>query len=217
MSRCSAAESETHPVSEEFEDIIESNSKAARRFRPGSGRAAFAALGLVIAVAAGLVLLVQHTHEEPMQTFPGYIRSSPAPDLAAIALLLCPSRDCDFSPPSPQLARSLRNTFPGVTNVAGFTITSGAPDRALVAFAIQGYTKSGVTVVCAGQRLRPHTTVPLPILRDPQDGISLVMSTATADRGLWQLTSQVIGGSYDSLPLESAQLWLARAPVPGGD
>lgn len=217
MSRCSAAESETHPVSEEFEDIIESNPKAARRFRPGSGRAAFAALGLVIAVAAGLVLLVQHTHEAPVQTFSGYIRDSPAPDLAAIALLLCPSRDCYFSPPSPQLARSLRNTFPGVTSVSGFTMTSGAPDRPLSAFAIQGYTKSGATVVCAGLRLRPHTTVPLPILRNPQDGISLVTNTATADRGLWQLTIQVIGGSYDSLPLESAQLWLARAPVPGSD
>lgn len=217
MSCCSAAESETHPVSEEFEDIIESNSNSARRFRPRSGRAAFAALGLVIAVATGLVLLAQHTQEAPMQTFSGYIRSSPAPDLAAIALLLCPSRDCDFSPPSPQLARSLRNTFPGMTSVAGFTITFGASDRAIAAFAIQGYTKSGVTVVCAGQRLRSHTTVHLPILHDPQDGISLVTSTATADRGLWQLTSQVIGGSYDSLPVESARLWLARAPVPGGD
>ena len=104
-----------------------------------------------------------------------------------------------------------------MTSVAGFTITTGAPDRELAAFAIQGYTKWGVTVVCAGQRLKPHMTVPLPILRNPQDGISLITSTATADRGLWQLTSQVIGGSYDSLPLEPAQLWLAKAPVPGSD
>jgi len=205
-------------VSEEFEDIVESNPKAIRRFRLSFGRTVFAALGLVIALAIGLVLIEQHAHEEAARkTFSDYVRSSPAPDLAAIALLLCPSRDCDFSPPSPQLARSLSSTIPGVTNVAGFTMTSASPDRSLAAFAIQGYTKSGVTVLFTGQRLMPHRALPTPILRDPQDGISLVTSTATAVRGPWQLTSQLIGGSYGSLPFKSAQLWLATAPIPAGN
>jgi hypothetical protein len=104
-----------------------------------------------------------------------------------------------------------------VTSVAGFAMTSSSPDRFLAAFAIQGYTKSGVTVLCVGQRLMPQGASPLPILHDPQDGISLVTSTATADRGLWRLTSQLIGGSYDSLPFKAAQLWLVRTPVPNGE
>jgi hypothetical protein len=166
MSRCSAAESETHPVPEEFEDIIESNSKGARRSYPGSGRAAFAPLGLVIAVTAGLYLLCStHTRRQCRRFLVmSEVPQPRPPDLAAIALLLCPSRDCVFSPPSPQLVRSLKNTFPRVISVAGFTITSGVPGRALAAFAIQGYTQAGEVVVCAGQQLRPHTTVPLSIL-----------------------------------------------------
>ena len=96
-------------------------------------------------------------------------------------------------------------------------MTSSSPNRPLAAFAIQGYTKSGVTVLCVGQRLMPQGAPPLPILHNPQDGISLVTSTATAHRGLWRFTSQLIGGSYDSLPLKSARLWLARAPIPDGD
>lgn len=205
-------------MSGEFEDIIESNPKVTRWFRSTFGRAAFVILGFVIALATALVLIEQHAHEEASRkTFYGYVRSSPPPDLAAMALLLCPSRDCDFSSLATQLKGSFSSIIPDVTSVVGFAMTSSSPDRSLAAFAIQGYTKSGVTVLCVGQRLIPQGAPPLPILHNPQDGISLVTSTATADRGLWRFTSQLIGGSYDSLPLKSARLWLARSPIPDGD
>ena len=177
-------------------------------------------LGLVgvLVVGLGLVVAGQHAHVAAWKkTFADYVRSSPTPDLAAIAILLCPSRDCDFSSPSAQLARSFSQAIPGVTMEAGFSVTSGGHNRVLAAFALEGNTKSGATVLCSGQRLVPDMTRSLPIIRNPQDGISLVTDTVMLDRGSWQLSSQVVGGSYNSLPLRSAQLWLAQAPIPNGD
>ncbi len=207
-------------MSDELADIIESHPEARRRYYLRFGRLAFVVLGLVTVLVVGLVLVLvgQHAHVAAWkETFSGYVRSSPTPDLAAIAVLLCPSRDCDFSSPSAQLTRSLSNTIPGVTMEAGFTVTSGGPNRSLTAFALEGHTTSGVTVLCSGQRLVPDMTLSLPIIRSPQDGISLVTNTAMLDRGSWQLSSQVVGGSYNSLPLKSAQLWLAQVPIPNGD
>jgi hypothetical protein len=170
-------------------------------------------LGVIVLLAAG----VQVARHSRVEVVPGSGRSTVAPAVALPAPLSsvvgsrCPTGVvCGVSASvTPGMSAVFRRDFPGATiHLQASAFDAGAPRTYWQQ--ISATTPAGTVVVVTEQRLNTSTRARSGTTSSA-DGATVTVRRA---RTGWVLIANLLGGGPSTLPVASAQHWVAAAPLP---